>query len=202
MANFIPSRDLDFVEWLDNFLSLTSVSPGTVGLTAGEITQITNARDDFRGTLTDLNAARSALESASTAKDTSRATTEALVRQVVRKVQVTSSVTAATRASLRINVRDSTPTTSQPVAPSQLTVTGDANGSHRLVWSRNGNTVGAQFVIEARIGGSTEWSQVDVVTTIKYVHHNQKPGVPVIYRVRARRRRELSEPSNEAGLYL
>jgi len=202
MPDYIPTRDLEFIEWLDNFLTHTSVNPSQVGLTVPEITALTDAREDFRGTLTDVNNARSVFESAVAAKETSRGKTEAQARTLVRKVQAHTEISGATRSALRITGRDTTPSTNQPLAPAQLSVTGDANGSHRLMWSRNGNAVGTQFVIEARVGGSTEWTQVDVVTTVKYVHLNQKPGVPVVYRVRARRRRELSEPSNEAALYL
>jgi hypothetical protein len=42
---------------------------------------------------------------------------------------------------------------------------------------------------------------VDAVTATKYEHLGQTPGVRATYRIKARRRAVLSDPSNEAVIY-
>ncbi len=85
--------------------------------------------------------------------------------------------------------------------PTRLVATGDASGTNRLTWERNGNPQGTQFVVEAKIGKADAWTLVDVVNATRYSHLGLAPGTPIRYRVRARRRGVASEPSNEASVY-
>jgi hypothetical protein len=80
-------------------------------------------------------------------------------------------------------------------------VNGYDNGTNALTGKRNGNAPGTQFVIEAMIGAATAYALVDIVTTTKYDYRNQKPGVRVVYRVRARKSGNTSDPSNQAIVY-
>ena len=200
--DFVPDQNLDMVEWLDNFLVYTSVSPATVGLTAADINALTSVRDNLRGALTDLNAARSAYDGMVITKRTARSAADTTARQVVRKLQTNPILPDSLRANLQVPLKEAATAQNGPQPPAKLTVVGDSTGEHKLEWDRNGNAFGTQFLIEARQGNSGEWTPVDVVTASKFRHQNQKPGAPIAYRVRARRSRTLSAPSNEAALYL
>ncbi len=92
-------------------------------------------------------------------------------------------------------------TVSAPVPPTDLVASADAAGTNSLRWNGAGNASGIQFVIEARIGTALGYSLVDVVSATSYRHIDRTPGQPVLYRVRARRGSQTSDPSNIAGVY-
>ena len=85
--------------------------------------------------------------------------------------------------------------------PQDLLVNGTSDGINHLKWNRNGNRYGTAFIIEAKIGDSSAWNIIDVVTVSKYDHKNQTPGVKVQYRVRAKRGEQESTASNTATVY-
>lgn len=87
------------------------------------------------------------------------------------------------------------------MVPSDLLVNGTSDGINHLKWNRNGNRYGTAFIIEAKIGDSSTWTIIDVVTVTKYDHKNQTPGVKIQYRVRAKRSEMESTPSNTATVY-
>ena len=86
-------------------------------------------------------------------------------------------------------------------SPVDLSVKGFSNGINALKFNRNGNKHGTIFLIEAKIGAATDWTIVGTTTKAGYEHKGQKPGVKVLYRIRAQRGEEVSEPSNEAVVY-
>ena len=86
-------------------------------------------------------------------------------------------------------------------SPADLSVKGVSNGINTLKFNRNGNKQGTIFLIEAKIGDAAEWTIVATTTKTGFEHKGQKPGVKVLYRVRAQRGEEISEPSNEAVVY-
>ena len=88
-----------------------------------------------------------------------------------------------------------------PTPPSDLTVTPFANGINRLTWVRNNNVQGTKFIIEAKRSANGAWQFVDVVTATRFDHINQTPGVPVMYRVKAKRGNQESVPSPDTVAY-
>ncbi len=202
MADFIPDRDNDFQTWLTNFLQVAEDKREGLGLTEKDISDLIARSTAFSRAVNGAEATRSAFDSATTTKKNARASAEELARSLARKVQNHEGTSDSHRAALRITVRDSSPSSNSPLPPTRLVVTGDASGRHQLKWDRVGNGPGTQFVVEARVGSSTSWILVDVVTAARLDHTGQKPGVAIVYRVRARRRGITSEPSNEAALYL
>lgn len=88
-----------------------------------------------------------------------------------------------------------------PQTPLELLVEGYADGRNGLKWKRNGNNYQTIFIIEALIGDATDFVIVGSTMKTKFVHHNQKPGVRVVYRVAAQRNGRHSVHSNEAIIY-
>lgn len=46
--DYIPFNDLAFVAWMNNFLTVLNANLAPFGLTAGDLTPLTNARNDFQ----------------------------------------------------------------------------------------------------------------------------------------------------------
>lgn len=89
-----------------------------------------------------------------------------------------------------------------PTTPQNLRVKVRADGTHFLRWSAGENRAGTSYGIETKIEGAGEWVLLDIVTAVTFSHPHQKAGVPRLYRVWARRRDLVSEPSLVAGVFL
>jgi hypothetical protein len=202
MANdFIPTADLDYQAWLVNFATVANANLIALGLVAGDMTPVTTGQTAFNAAIPDVVTKRQAFEQAVQNKKTTRKTSVTSVRVVVRKIQANPAVTNALKAQLGITVRDILPTPILPTPPLELVARGLDSGTNILNWRRGDNKPSMKFVIEAKIGTAAAWSLVDVVTATRFSHLGQTPGVPVVYRVRARRGSDVSEPSNEASVY-
>ncbi len=199
--DYIPSSDLDYQAWLLNFVTVANANLAALGLVAADMTPVTTAKTPFDAAIPDVVTKQKALSQAVQNKLAVRKTSVTSVRAVVRKLQANPAVTNALKAQLGITVKDTNPSPSAPVPPTDLVAHGLDSGTNMLTWKRNGNKSSVQFVIEAKIGTATDWTLVDVTTVTKYAHTNQKPGVKAIYRVRARRSTSISNPSNEAVVY-
>ncbi|MBS1794487.1 MAG: hypothetical protein JSS81_11565 [Acidobacteria bacterium] len=90
---------------------------------------------------------------------------------------------------------------SGPVQPRELVVTGTVDGTHRLKWRRGDSQFGTVFIIEAKTGDAGVWTMIDAVTNSSYLHRNQRPGVKIQYRVKAKRGDAETGYTNTAGVY-
>jgi len=199
--DYLPARDLELNEWLENFIAVAGANLAALGLTNAEVNSVSIAQVSFEGNLADVNTAKKNYESAVEAKNTGKRVAVNLVRPLVKRIQAKAGVSNALKAQLGITVRDTEPTPIEPVPPVNLIVTGLPSGTNALDWKRGGNAPGTQFVVEYRMSDSNQWQMADVVTRTRYQHTNQRPGIAMVYRVRARRGTQVSEPSNEATVY-
>jgi len=120
-SDYIPNSDGDFNAWLQNFVGNISANAASLGLTAADITPITDAASDWNTKYAANISAQSDAQSARQAKDDSRDTTEKAVRPMVGRLQSSTAVTDAQRQSLGVTVRSTTRTptgapTTKPVA--------------------------------------------------------------------------------------
>ena len=199
--DYIPAGDLEYQAWLVNLVTVANANLAALGLVAGDMTPVTTAKTPFDNAIPDVVTKKQALEQAVENKKTTRTNSVNSVRVVVRKIQANPAVSNALKAQLGITVRDTIPTPIVPTPPLALVARGLDSGTNVLNWARGENKRSVQFVIEANIGGAGTWVLVDVTSATKYSHLGQTPGVPVVYRVRARRGTTVSEPSNEASVY-
>lgn len=202
MANdYFPRRDNDFLAWLKNFVTVASGYGTTLGLTAAQLTSLTNARTNYENALTDLESGRALFRSYVQNKNQVKSSTQSLVRQLVRIIQANPSVSNNQRQELGITVRDTEPSPVVPQQPTNLTASGNENGVNTLRWQTNGNQYGTQYLIEVWNSSANQWEQVDVTTRSFYRHLNQVPGYQQYYRVKAKRTQYISPPSNVAVVY-
>ena len=201
-GNYIPPKDADALTYLTTLAGVLAAAPASYGLVAADVTPITNKVNEFGQALQDVDTLKTASTAGVQHKDDVRAALENLVRPIVAQIQANPAVTDQLKAQASIPIHDTVPSATAPIVPAGLVVQPQGNGVHRLSWNRNGNLTGTQFVIESKAGEAEGFSLVDVVTTTTYDHAAQPAGVPVVYRIRARRGSVTSEPSNEAGAYL
>jgi len=87
---YIPYNDAAFLAWMDNFISVLNAHLATFGLTAADLTPLSDARNDFQTKLGNFQAAETAYRAASEAKMTSRLVAEPLFRQMAQRVHYAS----------------------------------------------------------------------------------------------------------------
>lgn len=110
MADYIPTNDGQFAAWANNFMDYTNGHLADLGLTAADLTQLSNMQADFNAKMTAHIAARAAAQSARQAKDGSRNEFKAALRQLVRRLQASGDVDDSERTALGITVADTIPT--------------------------------------------------------------------------------------------
>ena len=195
---YYPSKDAEFIIWLQNFATVANANLAALGLIAGDMTPITTLQPTYTTNLHDVESKKRALTNAVDTKDATKDSIIQKVRVVVNKIQANPSVTPALKAQLGISTRDGGQYPVHPVEPNQLFAELLSDGGVELDWNRNGNAPGTQFVIECKIGSATEFSLINVVTKTSYIHIGLTPGTRAEYLIKARRNNETSGPSNIA----
>jgi hypothetical protein len=109
-APYIPARDADFKDWLDNFSTLINANPTTYGLTSGDAAAIGSVRTAFDSAyaLAVNPATRTSATVAS--KDAARATAEATCRPFAIRVRNNPAVSNALKVGLGLTIPNTTPT--------------------------------------------------------------------------------------------
>lgn len=198
--NFLPNRDADLIAWGENFNTVASSHLTELGLTATQLGAFAPLVSTLRTDRSAADTKRAQAAAATLTKNNSRAAMQQSARALNLKIQALPTVSAALKRELRLTVK-SPASRRPPVTPENLTVNGYQNGVNALRWNRSGNCPGTMFDIEARIGDATAFVPVITITAVRYDHAGQTPGVPVVYRVRARRAEGASPFSNTATVY-
>lgn len=200
-GDFFPKQDAAAVAFAAAALATIHDAPADYRVVAADIVPLQTLAATLANQLSAVEAAKTALAGAVAAKDATLRDLETRTRALVRQIQANPLVTDVALAAAGLPIHDTTRTAQTPVEPSELLAIAHANGTNELRWNRAGNTAGCDFVIEAKVGAAAAFSQVDVVRASSYMHTAQRPGVSVLYQVRARRSGQTSAPSNTAGVY-
>lgn len=110
--DFLPSRDPEFTDWQDNFLTYANANLAALGLVAADLAPLLADQGDWKAKYTAHIAATAAAEAATQAKKTSRSNFARDIRSLVRRIQARPQTTNAQRASLGINI----PSPRSPIA--------------------------------------------------------------------------------------
>lgn len=200
MDELFRMSDAELLVWLSNFIAIGTANQTTLKFTPAEIAELTALYNDLgvkvNAKLAAVEASRAATETAKTVRDNNLDK----ISYYNKTFKLDKDVTKALIEQLGLKP-DAARTSPPPTEPLELNAAGFDNGINRLKWKRNGNKPNTQFVIEAMIGNATEFSQIGVTTKTEFEHLNQKPGVQVIYRVKAVRTGRESIYSNEFVLY-
>lgn len=193
-TDYIPAPDEAFAAWLRQFVQTAEANLPALGLSAADLQTLAAQTPQFADAVQTVFSQKNKAAAAISVKDNLRGAADGTARALVNKIQANPSVPEALKRTLGITVRRTRPRLTPPAAPTELHAAGADSGAFSLKWDRNGNAPGTLFEVEARVGMGAQWCLVGVVTACKMTHTGQIPGVPICYRVRARRGKTTSVP--------
>ena len=201
MAEISQLSPEDLSKLLGTFIPVANANLPALGMTAADITLLQSQKTDVDARTVAQKAAQDAAKAATINLANAVKSAKANLSTRNRLITANPAIANTLKVQLGLTVPDNTPSDNTPVAPIDLTVTGTPAGVNTLRWKRGTNKPGVQYVVEAKTDGAATWVLVDAVTATRFDHVNQTPGLPVVYRVRARRRGVVSAASNETTIY-
>ncbi len=198
MADGLPANNRELIAQITTFVSAATPAPAEYGTDTAELGVLTTQKNALQTAENEKDAAKLAYDGKVTAAETARGNLEDLWRPVRRDAYAHADDQELRQAGLDPH---KSPSKTDPQPPVELVVVVlDGGKTNRLAWGKGANGDGTQWVIEVLLGAATSWQQVDVWESRKYLHTGRTPGEKAVYRIRARRRGILSEPSNEAAV--
>jgi hypothetical protein len=199
MSTKTVRKDNDVLTYGRNFNTVAEARKTELGVTDQDLTQLTQLLKEYSDAIELATTLRVKSAAATTAKDTARTKVLDKTRKMTNKVKGEDDVPPALKRELGITIPEaSTRNTLLPVTPADLVANLKTDGSVELYWLSNGNTTRTQYILEMQPDQSQAWTVVDVVSKTSFLHKEPPPAVDLKYRVSARRRGEISPPSNTA----
>lgn len=200
MPTYYQTKKSNFGAWMANFNSVAAANALDLGLSAGELTEISTTNTSFANAFSNQEAMKDAAKGAIALCDQEWSDALLVVGKYNAQFQAIPGISPELLGQLGLTVPSGGGTV--PVFdPIDLSAIGSSNGVNSLRWKRNGNQSGTVYVIEVSYGNSLSWQIVDTTTRKKFDHPDQTPGNFVRYRVIARRGTTSSNPSNTASVY-
>lgn len=190
-----------FRELLDKILEKADGNAADYFLTQSQLDELKTVKTTLTNEITDQTTKQAAAKAATQKLGQTRKGADKLVSLVKKTMKANSKFTADKYVDLGFDADDLTPSAIAPQTPLDLSVTGFSNGTNELKFKRNGNKTATVFIIEAKIGDAASYSIIGTTTKTTFRHTGQKPGLKILYRVRAQNGDQLSEYSNEAIIY-
>lgn len=191
----------EFKNLLDDIAAKADGNAADFFLTQGLIDQIKTAGGVLTADISDQAAKQSAAKAATNKLGQTRKDGDKLVSLLKRTMKANADFSPDKYVEFGFDADDLTPSAIAPQTPADLSVEGFSNGTNELKFNRNGNKTGTVFIIEAKIGEAANYSIIGTTKKTNYRHTGQKPGVKIVYRLRAQRGDQFSEYSNEAVIY-
>ena len=133
MADYIPSRDANLADWMNNFSTLITGSPGTYALTAGDATTIATYVSAFVNALTVVSNPATKTRATVAAKDGAKAAMLDIVRPYAQQVRANRGVSNEHKVALGLTIADETRTPiPAPATNPILMVIGATPGEHTV----------------------------------------------------------------------
>lgn len=104
MADYLPARELDFNQWVANFVTVAGAQSAALGLSADDVADLTDQQTAWTAALLAHQTAQAAARTARQTKETSKRSLRSGVRVLVRRLQALPAMTDALRAQLGITV--------------------------------------------------------------------------------------------------
>lgn len=186
---------------MQTFTTVATANSAALGLTPGNLTEISGQNTLYNTSLNDQTAAQAVAKGAVADCTLEKKDTVDLLSKFNAIFKANPAVTDELIDQLGLPPRSDGGDHLPVFVPTNLAGMGCSNGVNSLKWANGGNAKGVNYVVEASYDNGGTWEIVDVVTTIKMDHYDQTPGQPVSYRVYAKRRNLKSAPSNVATIY-
>lgn len=190
----------EFRYLLNDIFTKAGGNEAEFGLTPAIVDDVKDRRDGMTAKIDDKVAKKAAAKASTSALNLERKDANELVSDLKMAMRA-AKVSANKFIELGFDADDLTPSAVALFTPSGLVVQGFSNGTNELKFNRNGNKQGPTFLIEARIGEATDYIIIGTTRKQNFKHLGQKPGVKIVYRVRAQRGDDFSQYSNDAVVY-
>lgn len=184
--------------WLTNFKAVALANDEVLELNADEVLALNSGTTGYSTSLTALEAAKKAQNSATTEKNASKAEITALVRSLSRKFKGNANVSETLLRALGIL---STSTAGPVVTVTGVDVQACDDGVNTVKFDRNGNSPATTFIIEFKTPSGSDWLFGDAITKTTWNHEGQTPGQQVWYRITSARAGQRSAPSVPVAAY-
>lgn len=110
MASYIPTRDVDLVQWADNFSTLTTAAPATYGLQASDAVAIAAVVTDFDNAYSIAINPGTHTPATVAAKDSAKGAMLPILRFYAQTIKLNQGVSNADKIALGIHINDAGPT--------------------------------------------------------------------------------------------
>jgi hypothetical protein len=195
--------DSDYLVFARNYLTVAEAKQQEIGLSDGDIAELRNLVQSFADKLAMSNALKIRSSAAVVEKDDKRTALSGKVRRLSNKISGEEGVPDATRTELGLFVQGAARTALSPNTPYDLVANLLTVGSVEIYWNRAQNSERTLYVLEMQTERTdAAWVTLDILHPVKFLHKNPPDANRISYRVRARRRNELSAPSNTATVEL
>ena len=191
----------ELLVFLTNFNTVADVNKAELSLSAPQLTEMQDVKNDLEAKLIDRQAKQEAAIASTSALNQTAKNVNAMLGGYNTTFKANKAIPDSMIEELGFDPDDDTPTTIVAIAPSDLVVEGRSNGSNYIKFKRNGNKPVVNFILEMKIGDETQYKFVKVLSKTRFEHKNQTPGVRAFYRVRAVHGDSESTYSNEAVVY-
>lgn len=131
-SSYIPTREADMDNWINNFKTLIAANPTNYGLAAGDATSITTAYTNWHAAYLAAINPSTRTKPTVDAKNAQKAIVLGVVRSYAQTIQANHAVSDALKMGIGLHVRDVTPTpvpapSTKPVLSIALTDQGYMN---------------------------------------------------------------------------
>ena len=193
---YFPSKDAEVIPWVENFVQVATANAAALGLGTADITALKTKNADYSGKLNASLAKQAEAQSAIEAKNQYKDAIEDTVRAMVRQVQAKPGVPDNLKAQLRITIPSPSPTPSVLYPPKDLSAEMTSGGLCLMKWSRNSNSYGTTFIIEASNKTTEKWEMIGTSTKSQYEAKLPNTLGNNLFRVKAQKGTNISEASN------
>lgn len=202
MSDYLPSRETDYVVWLDTFARVAAANADVLGFSPEQIALLAANHADVSSNIAAVDETRKLLRGLVSRKNETIAATQDVTRAFVALVQSNRAVSTNLKDELGVNPRTTPRSTAPPSPPHDLTATPSLGGTTLLRWKRGENASDrTRFIIEASVGDDAHYAYIGSTSRTKFKHTGQAFGVLVWYRVRAERSTKASGWSKPAAAF-
>lgn len=197
--DFRKLSDASLVDFAQNITVKAFTDPASYGLQASQVSAL-DGGDDLDNAIQNALQARTDSLEKTELKNTSRQSLIDTLAQIKTQMRA-SDATADKFLDLGFDAYDLIASPIIPVAPTDLTATGDSTRQNYLKWQGNNKSGTVTYIIEVRSGDEGVWTFVDAVKAQRFTHQNVIPGQYYEYRVKAKSAKFVSAHSNTAVVY-
>lgn len=185
---------------LQTFVNVAALNATVLNLTPTEVATIANTAEAFRDNVLEVDAKKFDLRKATSSKNDVRSDARTIVSNYAKEWRANNAISDGILANLQLPPHKPPVNRTPPTTPTELVLSVDNVGVLTLRWNRNGNKPTTIFEVETAESSAGPWATTDVTTKTKITYEGT-PGVPVWFRVKARRANFTSFPSMPISMW-